>query len=1342
MTTLLPLETLDAQRLPAPARGRFKPLRSGVQNIWQHDSVLLYRDGRMLNRGVNGTGKSIFLGLQVPFLFDGRQALAVPPVSTSGPRGTLRELLLEGRKHVSRIGYTWIEFGRTGEDGDEFVTCGAGMRASQSSAGVVTWYFVTDRRVGAGVDLFSSDGHPLDAADLRATLGRERVFDDQASYRAAVDSALFGIGPERLRRLTTILRSLSRPNLAANLDAERAGEYLTDFLDPLPEQLFDQIAEHYSKVDALAQRSHALHDHVDTMDRLLGEHREYARTVVQTLAHRLRKADSDFRAVSEERRDIESRRDAADIARTAATAAADAARREAAGQEERVRSLETSDAVRAVEALSEAEVHLDRARRRSAAARERVAQARADSAEMVGRQEQARQRVDLAGAHLRATTTAASEAAAGATLDSEHGRIAERMATERTDAARKLLDSALETRRRTTAELRRLDAAWREAERRAETARAQVRQREAELDDMQTGLAAAVARRDEALAELHAAVDAWTLACEELRVDEQGRATLAAAVEARGSLAQAVEQLAAPPRDALASARAQAEQTARDLAVQVGALEAERADIAAERDEGPPLVSGRHRREGRPGAPLWAACEFAPGVDASTQAAVEAALEAAGVLGAWVLPDGGLLTDADVDAALTAGSPVVGPTLASLLVPDGDAVPAAAVTAVLCRIGLDRLDAGLAVQSDGGYAAGPLRGRASKQQAEHIGAPARERRRSQRIADLDIRIAELGGRARRVEEDLVELARRTAALASDIAATPDESPLRDAEAAVGPARAAVEAAAERLDAARIERDAAVRASTDARGELTRRGLETGLGAWLEDLDGLAARGDAYAHAAGSWIAAAEQRRHVDGELAQRRDDAARARITLEAQLAAEDAALTEEAEFAHRHAALTEAAGESAMDVIRLLALARGERDAAARAAAQADGAREAAGNECVALEARREASLERFEAHLGVRDAAASALRETIAQGMLECAGWRSLREQMDAPAGDAAVRRLLVLARAEEMGDRPPEQGVLGRRQRDVIDALPAVYAKLVDYRVELTGTEHEPPYLVPFADHRGEVRPLRDIRELVHTDARRNDDLIDAEERRFFDDVMLSEVTTQLNEVLGAAEEQIARINRCVLERPTRRGHRVRLHWGVRPAEVPEGTRDALDLIAQHPRLHTDEGRGRLAQWLRERVADARDSEDGPLRDRLARAFDYRTWHRVEVQLQMPGSNAWERFNSRRAVLSEGERAALLHLPLFAAVATAYDNARAGAPRIFALDEAFERIDEGMRAEAFRVVCDLDLDVLMANFSMMPTYDTVKGIAIHIMSMVDGADGVGIIEMTWDGAQLVEL
>ena len=65
----------------------------------------------------------------------------------------------------------------------------------------------------------------------------------------------------------------------------------------------------------------------------------------------------------------------------------------------------------------------------------------------------------------------------------------------------------------------------------------------------------------------------------------------------------------------------------------------EREAIAGEQDQAPPPFAARSSsRDMRSGAPLWAVVDFARGVEDSTAAAVEAALEAANLLDAWVSP--------------------------------------------------------------------------------------------------------------------------------------------------------------------------------------------------------------------------------------------------------------------------------------------------------------------------------------------------------------------------------------------------------------------------------------------------------------------------------------------------------------------------------------------------------------------------------------------------------------------------------------------------------------------------------------------------------------------------------
>ena len=72
-------------------------------------------------------------------------------------------------------------------------------------------------------------------------------------------------------------------------------------------------------------------------------------------------------------------------------------------------------------------------------------------------------------------------------------------------------------------------------------------------------------------------------------------------------------------------------------------------------------------RDGRAGAPLWKVTDFVPGLSDDEHAGLEAALEAAGILDAWVTPEGNLV---DGDVIVVSGlAPAAGASCAGLLVP-------------------------------------------------------------------------------------------------------------------------------------------------------------------------------------------------------------------------------------------------------------------------------------------------------------------------------------------------------------------------------------------------------------------------------------------------------------------------------------------------------------------------------------------------------------------------------------------------------------------------------------------------------------------------------------------------
>src|SRR5882724_11624145 len=106
----------DRPPLPIPTRPRWQPLRLGLVELFHYDSEeFWFRDGHLLLRGNNGTGKSKVLSLTLPFLLDAQiKSSRIEPDGDSGKRMAWNLLM---NSHDRRNGYAWVEFGRIAEDG-------------------------------------------------------------------------------------------------------------------------------------------------------------------------------------------------------------------------------------------------------------------------------------------------------------------------------------------------------------------------------------------------------------------------------------------------------------------------------------------------------------------------------------------------------------------------------------------------------------------------------------------------------------------------------------------------------------------------------------------------------------------------------------------------------------------------------------------------------------------------------------------------------------------------------------------------------------------------------------------------------------------------------------------------------------------------------------------------------------------------------------------------------------------------------------------------------------------------------------------------------------------------
>ena len=245
------------------AHGRWRLHRAGIVNVYQYeDEVLHFGGGRLLLRGVNGSGKSTAMNMLLPFLLTTRRAR----IDAAGEqRGILKSWMLNGRDDAQPVGYLWIEFERAGR----FLVCGCGIKANRQSDTVRTWWFVTEKRPGIDFRLVQRGGVPLSATRLRAILEPDEVFGERRrkDYRLVIEQRLFG-GASISQHIRLIER-VRTPRVGDRIDLGLPA-YLVAALPQLSEQAvveaaspLDDLEEHRRNVAELEKTSGAIHGLLD-----------------------------------------------------------------------------------------------------------------------------------------------------------------------------------------------------------------------------------------------------------------------------------------------------------------------------------------------------------------------------------------------------------------------------------------------------------------------------------------------------------------------------------------------------------------------------------------------------------------------------------------------------------------------------------------------------------------------------------------------------------------------------------------------------------------------------------------------------------------------------------------------------------------------------------------------------------------------------------------------------------------------------------------------------------------------------------------------------------------------
>ncbi|GAA1900474.1 hypothetical protein GCM10009716_07880 [Streptomyces sodiiphilus] len=1371
---------MNHDRLPTPTRSRWQPLRIGLVDIFYYDrEEFWFRDGRLLLRGNNGTGKSKVLALTLPFLLDGDlRAHRVEPDGDPKKRMEWNLLLGGEHPHPERLGYTWIEFGRLDEAGEpHFRTLACGLKAVAGRGIARHWYAVTEQRVGR-----PEDGHLslLDATG--AALGRDRlaeavaghgmVYDQAKAYRRAVDEALFGLGEQRYGALVDLLVQLRQPQLSKRPDERALSRALTEALPPMDQRIVADAAEAFRSLDDEKAGLAAMDEARRAATGFLEHYRRYARAACRRKAVAPRERHSRYEAVHRELGEArEEHRSAGER-----LAAADQALTELGGRAVRLEAEE--EALRARPEMRSAQ-ELDRAAREAERTEAASRTARADhdgAAEQLAR---ARGRLDTTGNRLAAARerlgqalAESQEAAAEAGIGPGHGeRVAgPARAGEQRDVAalRRAAAGLADGRSRAVDHLEGLVGAAEEAEAGHRAARARLEAAAADTEEAAQGQEEAARRVAEATDALVAAV----------------RERLDVAVELRPpdtvGLLDRLQQWAGPldgPYPVRAEAEAAHRRAAEEFVTARAALESEgetlrrrsaelrdelaRLESGGQRSPRPPHTRSAEAREHVPGAPLWRLVDFGDQLTDSRRAGLEAALEASGLLDAWVSPDGTALRAGTHDVLLTGGEPVTaGPSLARVLRPAVDAGDenAAAVGAEAVRRLLDTIafgeDAEAAhtwVDDAGRFRVGALSGSWAKPAAEYLGAGAREAARRARIADLRGELTALDGELEHVAQRLTALEERRTVLDDELAALPDDTELRRAHALAGAAADALNRARERQDhharrcAEAAERERQARDTRDAtaaglRLPPDREALRTVRGA-------LAAYREALA---GLWPALRE---HTDAEqaVAADREEAERAARRAEELAVRAEEAGREAAAAGQRHLTLQSTVGTAVAELQRKLGEVARARTACAEERREATRRRE----EALRAESRAQGRTEQLAADVedAVRQRAEAieALRRFAATGLLSVAlpdlvpppgipaadlagtGPEEVPAEQPGQDGDWSPTAGVELARSieRELSGTDLADTAWERVQRRVNDEFKGLQDALARHGHSASAQVREDGIVVEvvFQGHR---RAVPELATALETEVDQMQRILSAREREILETHLLTEVGGTLQELIGAAERQVLEMNEELQERPTSTGMRLRLVW--RPSrQAPSGLGPARERLRRSADAWSPGDRAAIGEFLQAQIGRAQaDDPSGSWLEHLTRALDYRDWHEFSIERRQHG-----RWRSATGPASGGERVLSVSVPLFAAASSHYRTAgNPHAPRLVTLDEAFAGVDDDARASCLGLLSTFDLDVVMTSEREWACYPEVPGVAIAQLSRVDEVPAVLVTRWEWDG------
>lgn len=1345
--------------------------RAGVFNFWYYtDEIFELSEGRLIFRGANGSGKSVTMQSFLPLVLDGDKRPSRLDPFGSRDRKIEYYLLGEMESGINdRTGYLYLEFSQP--DTGKVMTIGIGLRARRGAAQVGFWGFaITDqRRIGKDLflydaDLFEKQGKkvPLDRTELEAVIGEGgRVVREQGEYRQLVNQLLFGFDDiEAYKDLLELLIQLRSPKLSKEFKPSTIYGILNQALPPLSDEDLRPLSEVLEDMDEISDRLEELKLHRAEAQKLDSIYNQYNEMRLYELAAQVtddaKEQDQKELEVHEQEREWNKLRDGVDQTDILLSNS----KQTLSEKETQIDYLNRSEAMEKQQELQTMEERLNELQKEIGRSETRLQANEEEKRRKENRAKAAQEQLEKHHSEQREVRD--ELVSLSQEMEFKDHYIYDR---QWLDGGRPEEESLWNSWRRDVAgyrmrlkEIHALSIRERESASRAREAEESMSAAREKRDAAERNLQAKEEALGEAILHQEDALLAWFKGLQHLPLSEEAWRTMIHRLHKYPELDY--DAVTAPVKEAweIASSaatteRIQIEHERKQRSQEQNQLKAEWDEWKSYREPEPERTEARIRSRRRRketagghglGAPLYACCEFRPDVDEATRAVLENVLHRSGLLDAWISPVELDVMEQEEEMWLKPSPSWFGHTLVDYLepvVPVGSGLIIPQIEDALRTVQMgEETESGAYVTESGQFILGPLTGQvASKSRAEWIGVETRKQTRLAEMQRLEEAISA-------VEEQIAGLNERLATLASHIEqmkqerdALPSDETLRKADLALRHARAELEHA-EQIEAVLSEK---YKEAVRQWRELQRNLLEN-TAQWTrlkkeKDFQGALDCLQDY------------ERKGMDLKTS----FTISSRIKLEAHhLLEEMNLLTERIEMEEetlQQFRLQEKKFQAAVETLSKLVQEMGALDVYRQL--------QQLKNECILLKQT-------------IEDCNTQLLR---LNGDLGAAAERLKRNQIELEAREEQLQKSVERLQREwkwKLVDFGSEHSLHiinmetqpmvirtaqtvrslyrtryeSRRKEQVMTQLQETFAlaknALLDYSLEQRYDEEgDRIFIESLRDRNQPWTPYMLLGELIRMEEEQRL-LIDEKDRELYEQILIHSVGRAIKDKINRAEQWVAIMNRFMEERKTSSGLILSLEWTPRAArnERELDTEKLVRLLRKDPNTLLNEELEQMVEHFRSRIRWAKeDVEEGEsLRKWIQELLDYRGWFTFTLYYRKGSQPRRELTDSRFNVLSGGEKAMAMYIPLFAATDSRYKDSRESAPRIISLDEAFAGVDDENMRDMFGLLTDMKFDYMMTSQVLWGCYDTVPSLSIYEIYRPLDVDFVTLISYYWNGYQ----